>query len=214
VSIAALGGGGAAIAANTDGRHTPSPTPTVSFSRSPENPSPSPQSLTRDTVKAALLQPSDLAIIDNGLVPADLQPPASESCRNNSVGHYIGLLRVFQEGTTLILEEQVEIFRSSADAHTAFSEDASQIACTFPAGSSTSDISSLLNGLCDESTAVKAQYINSNNQVPISGYQGEVRCGPALISFSLGTPSGSPFDYESNFVKGTAIAVPKVRDIL
>jgi len=84
--------------------------------------------------------------------------------------------------------------------------------CSFTSPSSSSDISSQLGELCDESFAVAVTSVNDNN-VTVSSYLAQVRCGRMLVFFLVETPAGSQFDKESNLATGIEAALPKAQAI-
>src|SRR5271166_1396696 len=93
--------------------------------------SPSPQSPTVDEVKAALLEPSDLTGIDANLTAEDVALPRSGSCQSFPVRPIINVTRQYKDGSSLILGDEIETFRSSADADAIFKLGMQNPTCSF-----------------------------------------------------------------------------------
>ncbi len=203
-------GGGAAVVININvsGKVSPTPNPPT-----PNPSTPTPQTLTVDQVKAALLMPPDLASIDPNLTYKDVALPRSGSCTAATVKPVINVSREFNDGTTLILGDEIEIYSSANAAHTALTWDAQNIACSFTSPVSVSNISSQINGMGNEDNAWNVTYANDNN-VNVSSYLGIVRCGRALAIFLVATSQGSSFDKPDTLVNGIEVAVPKVQSLL
>ena len=176
------------------------------------NPAPTP---TVSQVRAALLTSSDLASIDTNLIANDEALISPISCNNNKVtpGQKVGLTRVFKDGSNLWLTESIGVFDSPGDAHTDFESSLKGMACSLVAyPHALSNISTQLNGLCDEHSAWKAA-VTLNNGVIDSAYFGLVRCGQFLVNFQLLAVQGSSYDSESNFVSGMQLALPKIQGL-
>jgi hypothetical protein len=139
--------------------------------------------------------------------------PFAGSCSESTVKPAFNVNREFKDGTTLLAEDGVQLFKSSNDAHTALEEDSQYVTCSFTGVESVSNISGELRGICDESAAWKITSIN-NNGTTVSSYLGVIRCGRALTIFGLGTPQGSSFDKDYNFDTGIEATVPKVTKLL
>jgi len=69
------------------------------------------------------------------------------------------------------------------------------------------------SGMCAENYAMNVTEVNDNN-ADVSGYFGIVRCGRALVFFSVAALRGSSFDSWNNLVNGMEIAIPKVQSLL
>jgi len=190
-------GGGFAIAQHIHAHQKPSLTP-------------SQPGATINQVKAALLTSADLAGIDTNLKSADVQVTAPTSCtrRNAPVIPSAGVTRLFGDiSNNLILVESIAAFKSSSDAHTYLVVSARYIGCRLTSAS-ISDISSQLNGLCNESRAWEATF--ENNKFTYSAYLGAARCGRDVVAFQFQTPQGSTYDNVNNLLSGMELAVPKV----
>ena len=108
-----------------------------------------------------------------------------------------------------LLVDYIETFDSPSATHLALLLSSSEVACSLPKPYSLSDISSQINGLCDDGRAWKATFRNKYNKIVVN-YLGTVRCGRALVSFEVNAFKGSSFDESFNLVDGLEIAVPKV----
>jgi hypothetical protein len=109
--------------------------------------------------------------------------------------------------------ERIMVFDSPSDAHADFKVSSAKAQCGLTPGQySFSDVSSQLNGLCNESYAAKVA--DSVNGVPVSDYLGIVRCGRILIGFQFATAQESSYDNVNNLVSGMEIAVPKLQGLL
>jgi hypothetical protein len=173
------------------------------------------KALTVEQVRDALVTSADLAIIDQNLVTADKQVPARGSCKTTTVQAAIQLYREFTSPTSaLAMTEEITIFHSSNDAHEAFLEYSKYDGLTCPSSpmpTSTSNISSQIGRLCEESNAWKSTETNGN--VTGSAYNGMARCGAALVSFVLVTLQGSSFDDANNLANGMEISVAKLQEL-
>lgn len=163
-------------------------------------------------VRAALLEPSDLASIDTNLIAADVAEPVSTSCPDYSANLIVSAYRQYEDGNNITLNEGIEIFKSPSVAHTAFVIDVRNATCDLPSSFSSSNISSQLSSYCNETTAI-AVTAHLGNNVVLSNYLEQVRCGRMIVFFSFGTPEGSQFDNEDNLNTGMEIALPKAQAI-
>jgi hypothetical protein len=188
------------------------------FDSSPSSPSStaprpsSPGSPTVSEVRAALLKPSGLASIDPKLIAADVAEPVSTSCPDYSANLIVGAYRQYRDGNDITLDKGIEIFKSPSVAHTAFVIDARDATCHLPSSFSSSNISSQLPSYCNETTAI-AVTAHLGNNVALSTYLEQVRCGRMIVFFYFGTPERSRFDNNDNLNIGMEIALPKAQAI-
>ena len=206
-----FGGGGIVLALRGNTPAKPSPAP-ANTSRKP-SPTPTLQGWTLSQVKGALLTVSDLTTMDANLTSVDVQTPvrSTGSCHVQNKIRYIFFLtrRFIDNKKPAELVDYIETFDSPSAAHLALLLSSSEVACSLPKPYSLSDISSQINGLCDDGRAWKATFRNKYNKIVVN-YLGTVRCGRALVSFEVNAFKGSSFDDSFNLVDGLEIAVPKV----
>ena len=90
-------------------------------SASPAYSTSSTQGPTVGEVRAALLEPSDLAGIDANLAAEDIQLPLPSSCPNDSANRTVEIARQYTDDTILVLDEVIDVVKSSSGAHRSFS---------------------------------------------------------------------------------------------
>lgn len=173
-----------------------------------------PQSLTAGSVRQALLNLSDLAVIDTSLKAADIQPPSSsapstDSCGGGTTYPVYSSARLFKDGETLVLAEEIDAFPSQEAARNAFAVDSRTAMCGF---SSPREITSTVAGLCDEGYAAEVLDTESGYS-SAAMYTGILRCGRLVITAAMWTPSDGTFDQVGTFAQYAAIAVPKVLNL-
>lgn len=208
-----VGGSVVVVNINVPGKTSSTPNSEAPNGQAPNTQTSAPQTLTVDQVKAALLMPTDLASIDPNLTYKDVALPRMGSCAPAIVKPLINVSREFTDGINLTLGDEIEIFSSANAAHVALAQDSQQATCSLTPPYSTSNISSQLNGMCAENYAMNVTEVNDNN-ADVSGYFGIVRCGRALVFFSVAALRGSSFDSSNNLVNGMEIAIPKVQSLL
>lgn len=161
--------------------------------------------LTSAAALAALLPSSDLASIDTNLTAKNVALPVAGSCKVHSMNRTVNVDREYVDSSVLILLEGIEIFKSAGDAHSSLVQDSQSPTCSFTSLLSFRNISSQLDGLCNEGFAIGVTSVNDLSAT-VSSYLGEVRCGRALVSFGLVSLLGSQFDNVNDLFTGMEVA--------
>lgn len=174
-------------------------------------PASSPPRLTAEAVKGALLTSAELAAIDSSLKASDIQAPGassplSASCDDGTTYPADAPSRLFEDGSTLAIVEQINEFRSDKAAEGAFGIDSKTLTCGLQ---SADNISDEVNGLCDQSYAAEAAETRAGFY-PAALYAGVIRCGRLVVFVMLETPDDAAFDQTGKFAILAEIAVPKV----
>jgi len=175
----------------------------------------SPKGPTVNQVKAALLTSSDLAAVDKNLKSLIFLAPSSASCNRDKVTAGPGFelsKEFFDKPRKLDMIETVVVFDSAGHADADFKVATAQAACGLTPGQySSSDVSSQLNGLCDDRYALKV--LESTRGVDVSYYFGMLLCSRIILFFQFQTAPRSPYDNVSNLVFGMEVAAPKLEGL-